>query len=90
MAETALPQGIQLTPFDPAFREDPYPILRELRLRAPIHRDDALVRHGLHRRNFFVGLLSVAAKTGRFVRLPIECDRFLGVTGSCVPVQIVC
>lgn len=44
MTETALPEGIQLTPFDPAFREDPYPILRELRLRAPIHRDNALGR----------------------------------------------
>ncbi len=41
---TPLPQGMQLTPFDPAFREDPYPILHELRRRAPVHRDEELRR----------------------------------------------
>ena len=44
MTETPLPEGIQLTPFDPAFREDPYPILHELRRRAPVHRDRELRR----------------------------------------------
>jgi cytochrome P450 len=44
MTGPELPQGIQLTPIDPAFREDPYPILHELRRRAPVHRDDELAR----------------------------------------------
>lgn len=39
MSETALPTGIRLTPLDPTFREDPYPVLRELRERAPVHFD---------------------------------------------------
>ena len=51
MTAAALPQGVQLTPFDESFREDPYPILHELRERAPIHRDAelgrwVLTRHG--------------------------------------------
>ena len=36
--------GLQLTPLDPAFREDPYPILKELRERDPAHRDTELDR----------------------------------------------
>ncbi len=32
-----VPTGIQLTPMDPAFREDPHPILDELREREPVH-----------------------------------------------------
>lgn len=32
-----VPTGVQLTVLDPAFREDPYPILAELREREPIH-----------------------------------------------------
>jgi cytochrome P450 len=39
-----LPSGIELTPLDPAFREDPYPILHELRRRAPVHHDEKLHR----------------------------------------------
>ena len=39
-----LPTGIQLTALDPAFRQDPYPILAELRAREPIHRDRVLNR----------------------------------------------
>jgi cytochrome P450 len=39
-----LPQGIQLTPIDPAFRNDPYEILKDLRERAPVHEDRELVR----------------------------------------------
>ena len=39
-----LPQGIQLTPIDPAFRDDPYKILEDLRERAPVHEDRELVR----------------------------------------------
>jgi cytochrome P450 len=34
-----LPTGIQLMPLDPLFREDPYPILADLRERDPIHHD---------------------------------------------------
>ena len=36
--------GLQLTPLDPEFREDPYPILKELREREPTHRDTELDR----------------------------------------------
>ncbi len=37
--ETPLPDGIRLTALDDAYREDPFPILAELRRRAPVHRD---------------------------------------------------
>ena len=40
--DAALPSGLALTALDPAFREDPYPVLADLRRRAPVHRDDAL------------------------------------------------
>ena len=36
------PTGVQLTVFDPAFREDPYPILAETREKAPIHYNEEL------------------------------------------------
>jgi cytochrome P450 len=36
--------GIQLTPLDEPFREDPYPILADLRTREPAHRDTELNR----------------------------------------------
>jgi cytochrome P450 len=39
-----LPQGIQLTPIDEAFRADPYAILKSLREVAPVHEDRELVR----------------------------------------------
>lgn len=39
-----LPQGIELTPLDERFRADPYPVLAELRARAPVHADTALKR----------------------------------------------
>ncbi len=39
--ETPLPDGIQLTALDDDYRNDPYPILAELRRRAPVHRDRA-------------------------------------------------
>jgi len=64
VTDTPLPDGIQLTPFDPAFREDPYPILHDLRRRAPVHRDEPLkrwivtrhddVEHVLRNKAFFV------------------------------------
>jgi cytochrome P450 len=40
-----LPTGIQLMALDPLFREDPYPILAELRERDPIHHDKQLGRY---------------------------------------------
>jgi cytochrome P450 len=43
-AETPIPTGVQLTPFDEAFRNDPYPVLKRLRDAEPIHRDNALSR----------------------------------------------
>lgn len=39
-----LPQGIQLTPIDEDFRNDPYSILKELREVAPVHEDRELGR----------------------------------------------
>lgn len=39
-----LPQGIQLTPVDDAFRTDPYKILKDLREKAPVHNDYELGR----------------------------------------------
>lgn len=43
-ATEPLPTGIGLTALDPAFRENPYPILAALREREPIHRDEQLGR----------------------------------------------
>lgn len=37
--EPTLPQGVELTAVDERFREDPYPILKSLRERAPVHPD---------------------------------------------------
>jgi hypothetical protein len=41
---SAVPTGIQLTALDPRFREDPYPVLAELRAQEPVHRDTELGR----------------------------------------------
>ena len=43
-AEAPIPTGVQLTPFDEAFLDDPYPVLKRLRDAEPIHRDNALSR----------------------------------------------
>ena len=40
----ALPKGIQLTPFDPNFRDHPYEVLRSLRERAPVMHDELFNR----------------------------------------------
>ena len=48
-ADVPLPEAIQLTPLDDAFRDDPYPVLNELRRRAPVHRDRAFGRFVLTR-----------------------------------------
>lgn len=37
--EKAIPSALRLMPFDPEFREDPHPRLRELRERCPVHRE---------------------------------------------------
>lgn len=42
VAEPDYPTGVQLTVFDPAFREDPYPILAETRAKAPIHYNETM------------------------------------------------
>ncbi len=52
---SSLPTGIQLTTLDAPFREDPYPVLAELREHDPIHHDMQLGRY------FFTRLDDVAA-----------------------------
>ena len=44
-----VPTGVELTVLDPAFQEDPYPILKQLRDADPVHRDDILNRYVLTR-----------------------------------------
>lgn len=45
----ALPKGMQLTPFDPKFRDQPYEILKAVRERAPVLHDDQFNRWYLTR-----------------------------------------
>jgi cytochrome P450 len=45
----SLPRGIQLTPFDPNFRDHPYEVLASLRERAPVLHDDQFNRWYLTR-----------------------------------------
>jgi cytochrome P450 len=42
--ETELPTGVRLTPLDETFRNNPYPILEQLRNAEPVHRDKPLGR----------------------------------------------
>ncbi len=44
MTKQPLPQGIQLTPLDENFRNDPYAVLAQLRAEAPVHEDTQLRR----------------------------------------------
>lgn len=44
MTDIPLPQGIELTPLDDNFRENPYSIYRRLREEAPVHEDTELRR----------------------------------------------
>ena len=44
MAGKKLPTGLALTPLDNTFRQDPYPVLRKLREREPVHHDTDLQR----------------------------------------------
>ena len=45
MADSPLPLGIELTPLDDKFREDPYAIFARLRDEAPLHEDTQLKRY---------------------------------------------
>ncbi len=47
--DVPIPEDIQLTPLDDAYRDDPYPVLAELRRRAPVHRDRSFGRFVLTR-----------------------------------------
>ena len=44
-----MPKGVQLTPFDPQFRDHPYEVLKSLRERAPVLHDDQFNRWFLTR-----------------------------------------
>jgi hypothetical protein len=55
--ENPLPTGVQLTALDPAFRDDPYPILAALRLRDPIHHDTELGRYVFTRHDDVAAIL---------------------------------
>jgi cytochrome P450 len=44
MSDSKLPTGIQLTPFDPEYLENPYPVLKTLREGDPFHHDRELHR----------------------------------------------
>ena len=49
---TMLPQGMALTPLNPAFRDQPHALLDRLREAAPVHADsefERLYRHALRR-----------------------------------------
>ena len=47
--DVPIPEGLQLTPLDDAYRDDPYPTLALLRRRAPVHRDRSFGRFVLTR-----------------------------------------
>jgi len=44
VGEQNVPTGVQLTPMDAVFRNDPYPVLERLRKAERVHRDEALSR----------------------------------------------
>jgi len=81
-----LPQGVQLTPIDDAFRADPYQVLGQLRERAPVLEDRELGRHLytrhddvkalLHDREFFTDPRK--ANPGSFVRDVLGARRGVG------------
>ena len=52
-----LPQGLQLTPLDEAFRENPYHILKRLREEAPTHKDEVMGRFFVTRHDDVKSLL---------------------------------
>jgi cytochrome P450 len=55
--EGDLPTGVQLTPLDQGFREDPYRLLAELREKDPVHYDQVLKRYILTRHDDVDALL---------------------------------
>ena len=55
--EGDLPTGVQLTPLDQGFREDPHSLLAELRERDPVHYDEVLKRYILTRHDDVDALL---------------------------------
>ena len=55
--ETPLPGGLRLTPLDDDYRDDPYPILAELRRRAPVHWDRDFHRFVLTRHDDIEGVM---------------------------------
>jgi cytochrome P450 len=67
MSRDPVPTGVELTPLDPAFRANPYPVLARLRAREPVHYDDAIKRWVLTRGGDVESLLSdrTMAKDGR-------------------------
>ena len=73
----ACPTGLQLTPFDPEFRECPYAVLAKLRATEPVHKDRQFDRVVLTRRADIEAVLadrSLAAdprksRPGSFVRM---------------------
>ena len=44
-----VPTGVELTPLDPTFQRDPYPVLDTLRSREPVHHDQVISRWVLTR-----------------------------------------
>lgn len=55
--DSELPQGLQLTPIDEVYREDPYPIFKRLREQAPVHKDDVMERYLITRHDDVKSLL---------------------------------
>lgn len=55
--DNELPQGLQLTPIDEVYREDPYPIFKRLREQAPAHKDDVMGRYLITRHDDVKSLL---------------------------------
>jgi cytochrome P450 len=44
MSDDSIPTGVQLTPFDPDYLENPYPVLKKVRESDPFHHDTQLHR----------------------------------------------
>jgi len=67
MPRDPVPTGVELTPLDPAFRANPYPVLARLRAREPVHYDDVIKRWVLTRGGDVESLLRdrTMAKDGR-------------------------
>jgi len=56
-SDTPVPTGVALTALDPAFREDPHPVLDGLRRREPVHYDAHLKRWILTRHDDIAAVL---------------------------------